>query len=281
MAASPTSTDRRHARACRREARSSRRTAETRDDRRRAAREARPPDPADVREPHPVRRREAAHIGYPRRLRAEARLRDKVVPRPPSTSDDAAPSTATTPVSAQPTPSPSPPSPSPKSTSVRSTYRYDWAALLLRVFGGARRVPSRSMCSNARAVRARCASSPASRSPTWRGRSLTTSACEPKRSPPCGPSRRPSPSSSFLPPEPHLRRRRLVRRRQRRVRTAGNRRFDAHPSGVQCASAGDRAGRLAGPDAQSGPIRPIRAGVGPHTCTTTTPHRREQTCNAT
>jgi hypothetical protein len=63
-----------------------------------------------------------------------SRLRDKVVPRPPSTSDDAA-SPAATPVSPQPTPSPSPPSLSPKSTSVRSTYRYDWAALLKRVFG--------------------------------------------------------------------------------------------------------------------------------------------------
>ena len=65
-----------------------------------------------------------------------SRLRDKVVPRPPSTSDDAA-SPAAAPVSAQPTPSPSPPPspPSPKSTSVRSTYRYDWAALLKRVFG--------------------------------------------------------------------------------------------------------------------------------------------------
>jgi hypothetical protein len=65
-----------------------------------------------------------------------SRLRDKVVPRPPSTSDDAA-SPVAAPVSPQPTPSPSPPPspPSPKSTSVRSTYRYDWAALLKRVFG--------------------------------------------------------------------------------------------------------------------------------------------------
>ena len=61
-----------------------------------------------------------------------SRLRDKVVPRPASTIDDAAP-----PASPQvSTTSPASPSPaSPKSTSVPSTYRLDWAALLVRVFG--------------------------------------------------------------------------------------------------------------------------------------------------
>ncbi len=61
------------------------------------------------------------------------RLRDKVVPRPASTIDDAEapaePQVSTT--------SPASPSPaaSPKSTSVPSTYRLDWASLLKRVFG--------------------------------------------------------------------------------------------------------------------------------------------------
>jgi hypothetical protein len=131
-----------------------------------------------------------------------SRLRDKVVPRPASTSDAAEPP-------AEPQVSmTSPPPSSPKSTSVPSTVRLDWAALLLRVFGGAPRVPSRSMSSSVRAVRARCASSPASRIPMRRGVSSSTSGCEPKHSPPGGPSHRPSPSSSFLPPEPHLGRRR-------------------------------------------------------------------------
>ena len=55
-----------------------------------------------------------------------SRLRDKVVPPPAATNDDAAPSTAPTSSSS---------SSPPKSTSVRSTYRLDWAALLKRVFG--------------------------------------------------------------------------------------------------------------------------------------------------
>ena len=58
-----------------------------------------------------------------------SRLRDKVVPRPASTSDGAEP-----PASPQVSPTSPPPS-SPKSTSVPSTYRLDWAALLKRVFG--------------------------------------------------------------------------------------------------------------------------------------------------
>lgn len=61
-----------------------------------------------------------------------SRLRDKVVPPPPSTMDGAAPP-------AEPqvskTSAASPSSASPKSTSVPSTYRLDWAALLKRVFG--------------------------------------------------------------------------------------------------------------------------------------------------
>ncbi len=60
-----------------------------------------------------------------------SRLRDKVVPPPPSTMDGAAPP-------AEPqvsTTSPPPSAASPKSTSVPLTYRLDWAALLVRVFG--------------------------------------------------------------------------------------------------------------------------------------------------
>jgi hypothetical protein len=58
-----------------------------------------------------------------------SRLRDKVVPRPALTIDGAEPP-------AEPQASPtSPPPSSPKSTSVPSTYRLDWAALLKRVFG--------------------------------------------------------------------------------------------------------------------------------------------------
>ena len=70
-----------------------------------------------------------------------SRLRDKVVPRPASTSDGAEPHASP---QVSPT-SPSSPAASPKSTSVPSTYRLDWAALLKRVFGGARRVPCGSM----------------------------------------------------------------------------------------------------------------------------------------
>ena len=62
-----------------------------------------------------------------------SRLRDKVVPRPPSTIDGAEPpaepqvSTTSPPLSS--------PAASPKSTSVPSPYRLDWASLLKRVFG--------------------------------------------------------------------------------------------------------------------------------------------------
>jgi len=66
-----------------------------------------------------------------------SRLRDKVVPLPPSTVDGAEPP-AEPQVSTTSPASPSPASPksaSPKSTSVPSTYRLDWAALLKRVFG--------------------------------------------------------------------------------------------------------------------------------------------------
>ena len=67
-----------------------------------------------------------------------SRLRDKVVPRPPSTSDGAEPPaeprvSTTSPASPSPA---SPKSTSVPSTSVPSTYRLDWAALLKRVFGG-------------------------------------------------------------------------------------------------------------------------------------------------
>ena len=66
-----------------------------------------------------------------------SRVRDKVVPRPPSTIDGAAPpaepqvSTTSQPPSSS---AASPKSASSKSTSVPSTYRLDWAALLVRVF---------------------------------------------------------------------------------------------------------------------------------------------------
>ena len=53
--------------------------------------------------------------------------------------DESEPQVSTT------SPPPSAPAASPKSTSVPSTYRLDWASLLKRVFGGARRVPYRSM----------------------------------------------------------------------------------------------------------------------------------------
>jgi hypothetical protein len=59
-----------------------------------------------------------------------SRLRARVVPRRPSTSDRTEPPAAPP---SSPTPSPSPTLKSP-STSVRSTYRLDWAALLKRVF---------------------------------------------------------------------------------------------------------------------------------------------------
>ena len=62
-----------------------------------------------------------------------SRVRDKVVPRPPSTIDGAAP-----PAEPQVSTTSQPPSSSaasPKSTSVPSPYRLDWAAPLVRVFG--------------------------------------------------------------------------------------------------------------------------------------------------
>jgi hypothetical protein len=62
-----------------------------------------------------------------------SRLRDKVVPRPPSTIDRAEPPAE--PQVSMKSPPPSSPAASPKSTSVPSTYRLDWAALLKRVFG--------------------------------------------------------------------------------------------------------------------------------------------------
>ena len=62
-----------------------------------------------------------------------SRLRDKVVPRPPSTVDGAEPPAE--PQVSTTSPPPSAPAASPKSTSVPSTYRLDWASLLKRVFG--------------------------------------------------------------------------------------------------------------------------------------------------
>jgi hypothetical protein len=59
-----------------------------------------------------------------------SRLRDKVVPRPASTSDGAEPPQVST-----TSPPPSSSAASPKSTSVPSPYRLDWASLLKRVFG--------------------------------------------------------------------------------------------------------------------------------------------------
>jgi hypothetical protein len=65
-----------------------------------------------------------------------SRLRDKVVPRPPSTIDGAEPPAEPQVSTTSPAPSAaSPKSTSVPSTSVPSTYRLDWAALLLRVFG--------------------------------------------------------------------------------------------------------------------------------------------------
>ena len=59
-----------------------------------------------------------------------SRLRIQVVPRPTTTTTE-----STTPPSAPLSPPLSPPLSSPKSTSVPSTYRLDWAALLKRVVG--------------------------------------------------------------------------------------------------------------------------------------------------
>ncbi len=81
----------------------------------------------------------------------------------------------------------------------------------------------------------------------WRGRS------EPKRSPPSEPRRRPSPSSSFLPPDLNPISPSTPRASTGAVRP--DRRKSAirwPPIWFQCASAGDRAGRLAGSGAQSG-----------------------------
>jgi hypothetical protein len=71
MVASPTSTDGRHARACRREARSPRRPPAARDDRRLSPREARAPDFACVREPHALYRRQVMNECTARCLRAD------------------------------------------------------------------------------------------------------------------------------------------------------------------------------------------------------------------
>jgi len=60
-----------------------------------------------------------------------SRLRTQVVPRPTTTTA----TEPTTPPSAPLSPPLSSPAASPKSTSVPSTYRLDWAALLKRVFG--------------------------------------------------------------------------------------------------------------------------------------------------
>jgi hypothetical protein len=65
-----------------------------------------------------------------------SRLRDKVVPLPPSTVDGAEPPAEPQVSATSPDPPKSAsPAASPKSTSVPSTYRLNWAALLLRVFG--------------------------------------------------------------------------------------------------------------------------------------------------
>jgi hypothetical protein len=59
-----------------------------------------------------------------------SRLRDKVIPRPASTIDDAEPPGE--PQVSTTSPPPSSPAASPKSTSMPSTYHLDWAALLKR-----------------------------------------------------------------------------------------------------------------------------------------------------
>jgi hypothetical protein len=65
-----------------------------------------------------------------------SRLRDKVVPRPPSTIDGAEPPAEPQVSTTSPPPSsPAASTKSTKSTSVPSPYRLDWAALLKRVFG--------------------------------------------------------------------------------------------------------------------------------------------------
>jgi hypothetical protein len=86
-----------------------------------------------------------------------SRLRARVVPRPPGETKTTVPS-----VTAAPPTTTEPPE-LPKSTSVRSTYRLDWAALL--------KGSSPSTSSNALAVEGRCGSSPASRSRPSPGRS--------------------------------------------------------------------------------------------------------------
>ena len=67
-----------------------------------------------------------------------SRLRAQVVPRPPTGDGTETPPCAISEATASSSPEPTPKSPS-KSPSVRSTYRLDWAALLKRVFAGARR----------------------------------------------------------------------------------------------------------------------------------------------
>jgi hypothetical protein len=145
-----------------------------------------------------------------------SRLRDKVVPRPASTMDGAAPP-AEPQVSTTSPASPSPASPkstSVPSTSVPSTYRLDWAALLLRVFGVD--VLKCSRCQGQMRLIA-CIEEPDVAKTfwcffRWRGRrSSSTSGCGLRRSRPCGPRRRPSRSSCSLPPEPRHRRRRPAR----------------------------------------------------------------------
>ena len=75
-----------------------------------------------------------------------SRLRDKVVPRPPSTVDGAEPPAE--PQVSTTSPPPSSSAASPKSTSVPSTYRLDWASLLglgLAAEAGLRRGPKGSL----------------------------------------------------------------------------------------------------------------------------------------
>jgi hypothetical protein len=125
-----------------------------------------------------------------------SRLRDKVVPRPPSTIDGAEPPAepqVSTTSPASPSPAASPKSASSKSTSVPSTYRLDWAALLKRVFG--LDVLKCPRCQSKMRLIA-CIEEPDVAKTfwcffRWRGRrSSSTSACELKPSRPCGPRRR-------------------------------------------------------------------------------------------
>jgi hypothetical protein len=125
-----------------------------------------------------------------------SRLRDKVVPRPPSTIDGAEPPAepqVSTTSPASPSPAASPKSASSKSTSVPSTYRLDWAALLKRVFG--LDVLKCPRCQSKMRLIA-CIEEPDVAKTFWiffrwlGRRSSSTSACELKPSRPCGPRRR-------------------------------------------------------------------------------------------